>query len=90
MSNDSFPLHARIEGEDVVVRLRIKDIPMALKIAQEMRNMSPATITDASAFAVDFVRELNREDEEGTTPVMRLFDDMLDAAIDNGADGVEA
>lgn len=89
VQDTSFPLLARIEGEDIVIRLEIAVIPIALEIAVDIGTVSPAKIFDAPLFAKDFVAELNREDEEGTTPVMTLFDKALENAINNGAEGVE-
>ena len=46
-------------------------------------------IVDAKLFADDFLGELLREEEDGTTPVHRLFDRMGFTALEQGADGVE-
>ena len=46
-------------------------------------------VTSADTFACEVVRELEREEEDGTTPVHSLLDDVCMKAIDNGADGVE-
>ena len=44
-------------------------------------------IVDADAFGKDLVFELNREEEDGTTPVYLLFDKAIQDAADNGAQG---
>jgi hypothetical protein len=46
-------------------------------------------ITDPDAFAKELVRELNREDEIGTTLIHNMFDEAMYEAIDQGAPGVE-
>lgn len=46
-------------------------------------------VTDAEVFAKEVVHELNREQEDGTTPIHLLFDKCMYEAIDQGAEGVE-
>ena len=52
-------------------------------------NMEDVKITDEDAFVKDFLVELDREDEEGSTELHKLFDRMANEAINNGAFGVE-
>lgn len=40
-------------------------------------------------FAKEVVRELNSEDEEGTTAIHKMFDAAFIEAIEQGAEGVE-
>lgn len=42
-------------------------------------------ITDADGFAKEVVRELEREQEDGTTPVHILLDKAANDAVDNGS-----
>lgn len=46
-------------------------------------------VTDVEGFAKEVADELNKEDEEGTTPIHRLFDASINAALDSGAQHVE-
>ena len=46
-------------------------------------------ITDAAEFAKELTYALNREEEDGTTPIHRLFDQGILDALDNGAQGIE-
>lgn len=46
-------------------------------------------VTDPSVFAKELCHALNDEDEIGTTPIHRLFDECILAAIDQGAEGIE-
>lgn len=46
-------------------------------------------VTDLDAFAKDLLHELNREEEDGTTPIHRMFDSVIEKAIEQGAEGVE-
>ena len=87
---DYAPLEAMIVGDEIVIRLPIQNIPMALKIAQDMQTIgAECRITDAKLFAADIVRALNDEDEEGTTPLMEVFDQAMEKAICDGAEGIE-
>lgn len=46
-------------------------------------------IIDAHDFAKDLVHELNREDEQGTTRIHKMFDGAISEAINQGAFGIE-
>ena len=47
------------------------------------------TVTDTAGFGKEIADELDREDEEGTTPIHRLFDAAINAAVNSGAQHVE-
>lgn len=81
---------AVIEDGVIVIRLPIDNLADALKGACLMMTISPAyKVTDAAVFAKEVVRELNSEDEEGTTAVHKMFDAAFNEAIEQGAEGVE-
>jgi hypothetical protein len=64
----------------------------ALKTAIENNPSYPldkVTVTDIHAIAKEIVSELNREEEDGSTPVHRMLDRAFDNAIEQGAEGVE-
>jgi hypothetical protein len=46
-------------------------------------------VTDADMFATEVALALNREEEDGTTLVHKMFDKAFGDAIDQGADGIE-
>lgn len=46
-------------------------------------------VTDTDKFAKDVLRELNREKEDGTTPVHLLFDEALTEAVESGSEHVQ-
>lgn len=46
-------------------------------------------ITDGAVFAKELMHALNREDEQGTTPIHRMCDKAIEYAIDQGAEGIE-
>lgn len=45
-------------------------------------------ITDQSEFSLEVVREINREAEDGSTMLTRMFDEAIAQAIENGCEGV--
>ena len=47
-----------------------------------------AEILDSERFAQDILLELCREEEDGTTPIHRLFDDAACAAAENGSEWI--
>jgi hypothetical protein len=74
----------------VEIRFPITALPLALSGACDLQAIEPRyRITDPELFAGAFVRELNREDEQGTTLIHRLFDKAMDEALEQGAEGVE-
>lgn len=50
--------------------------------------MSEAEVTDRDAFVRAIVDELLRDEEDGTTPVHRMFDAAAEEAVEQGAEGV--
>jgi hypothetical protein len=80
---------AVIEGDAVVIRLPIANLPVAVSGAASLGTLDPPfKVTDASAFAKDLVRQLNDEDDEGTTMVHKMFDQAFNDAAEQGADGI--
>lgn len=46
-------------------------------------------ITDIKDFAAAVVREINREEEDGSTLLTRMLDQAILNAVDQGCDGVD-
>jgi hypothetical protein len=81
---------AKIVNEEIVICIPIATLPLAMEGACDLKTIDPpCRVTNPSAFAKDFVRALNDESEDGTTPIHRLFDAAMNAALENGATGVE-
>jgi len=82
---------ASIEGDDIVIRFPVAGIETALKHMPDPPYVygEEPKFTDLPTFAKEFVRELNREAEDGTTLVHIALDAALTRAIENGAEGVE-
>jgi hypothetical protein len=84
---------AHIEGGYIVIHLAIDAIPVAVAGACGQGYIdSPFIVTDAEAFAKDFVHALNEEvSEDGTSRVHKFLDQGFEAAVEGGAQGwVEA
>lgn len=60
-----------------------RDPEKAVAVADQVR------VTDVNAAAASLVARLNEEDEDGRTPVHRMFDDIIDLAIEDGDEGIE-
>lgn len=87
-------LTVKIEGDAIVIRLPIDVVPVCVDTAWARGFGDPTgkhewAITNPEGFAADVVRELNREEEDGTTPVHKLFDEVLAEAIEQGSQHVE-
>ena len=80
---------AVIEGDHIVIRVRIDCLKTALPVAEERSGyLTHAMVVNDVGFAADVVAELNREDEEGTTPIHDLLDNAMIAVTENGSEHV--
>jgi hypothetical protein len=81
---------AVIEGDALVIRVSLANLPMVLEGAWAMGKFDTRfKITDASEFAKELMHALNREDEQGTTPVHEMFDKAILYATEQGALGID-
>lgn len=53
-----------------------------------IEDLSKYKIVNEKKFFDDVIREMLREEEDGSTPLHRLFDQMVIAAIENGAESI--
>ncbi|MDA8251645.1 MAG: hypothetical protein M0Z28_21085 [Rhodospirillales bacterium] len=84
-----------IEGDDIVIRIT----PDALRFASENGVLSTfcpqkndfrtVRVTDLAAWRAEMISALNREFENGDTPVHLLLDSCLQYAVDQGGEGIE-
>ena len=83
-------LTVALDSEAIVIRLPLSVLPAALEGAWAASGIDlHFRVTDVGKFAPEVVRALEEEEEDGTTPVHRLFDAAFNAAIEQGAEGVE-
>jgi len=74
----------------IVISVAIDALPLIVSGSIADRNISGGYIvTDAEAFAKDVVAAINDENERGETEVHRMFDRAFDAAVNQGAEGVQ-
>jgi hypothetical protein len=79
---------AHIDDGVIVIRVPVSVLPDALRWDPRVDH-SGVTVTDADGFARDVVREMNREEEDGSTAVHLLFDRAMAEAIEQGSAHVE-
>lgn len=83
---------ARIEGDDVVIRVPIAALAEEHVIPSDLLDSEfrpKVRVTDAAAFAADFVHALNAEAENGDTMVHRLLDQAFTLAVGEGSEAVD-
>jgi hypothetical protein len=80
---------AVIQNGEVIIRIPIATLPLAMSGACDLQAIEPRyEVTDAELFARALVRELNKDDEQGTTRIHRMLDAAMNEAIEQGAEGV--
>lgn len=84
------PGQAEIADGHIVIRVEIAALPAVVEGAWASGGTDTRyKVTNAQEFAADLLRELNREEEDGTTRIHQMFDAAMMAAINNGAFGIE-
>lgn len=81
---------ARIFQNKIVIEVAIPALPTIVE-GQWAAGYSEVryVVTDPKEFATWLVAELNRESEDGTTPIHLLFDKCILEAIEQGAFGID-
>lgn len=83
-------LSVEIRDGAIVIAIGVYTLRHAISLASNIDDPEgEILITDSDAFARDLVSELNREDEQGTTPVHRLLDQAAKDAVAQGCGGVD-
>lgn len=87
-------LTVRITNGAIVIRLPLSVLPVAFEAAPfnvfpEDGSHPAYRVSDVNAFADAVVYELEREQEDGTTPVHLLFDAAMQNAVEDGCEGVD-
>ena len=83
-------IEAAIVKGSIVIRVPMKSLKDLVEGAWALGSLDTRMkITDAKAFADELVSAINCEDEEGTTPLHRLFDAAINDALEQGAEGIE-
>lgn len=81
---------AIIEGDAIVIRVPIAYLSTIVEGGWAAGGYDTHfKVMDAPVFAKELCSALNDEDEEGTTPIHRLFDKCIVAASESGAEGID-
>ena len=89
------PLTYHVEGDRIAVYIGFDELAFAAanhpnfwdgESGDDVPNIK---ITDPAAFAREVVRQLNREEEDGSTLVTKLLDRAIEDAVGDGCDGVD-
>lgn len=84
---------ARIIEGHLVISLRIETLAHAARHSDYFFRCEedgvPLKITDEALFARSVTHALNREEEDGSTPITRMLDDAFEWASEQGEDGIE-
>lgn len=91
------PLGCKLEGGELVIRIGINVLAMATEdrepftiYDEKLGDWRKAWIvTDPLEFAKEVAREINREEEDGSSPLTNLLDLACASALDQGCMGVE-
>lgn len=90
---DNTESKAQIVGDSLVISLSIGTLAHAARHGDSFFLCAdrgrPLVITDERMFAQSVVRALNREQEDGLTPVTSMLDDAIEYVIAYGEDGVD-
>lgn len=77
---------AIIEAGAIVIRVPIANLQAIMDGGFACAAYSQRyRVTDGPGFAKEIADALNDEDEEGSTPIHKLFDAAINAALDSGA-----
>ena len=80
------PLKAVVENGDLVIRIGADRLAYCALNKNGGSLPKKVKINDALAFAGDVARMLNRDEEDGNSPAIRLLDAAcMDAAVDGSA-----
>lgn len=91
--NDLILPTVAVEGDELVIRITLDTLCHAVTMADnwptDCGGFSAATITDRPLFVKELIRQLQRENEQGATPLHFLFDEAALAVIEDGGEGIE-
>lgn len=84
------PLSTRVEGGYLVIRIGLDTLCHAAENCERFFDgenpIGPpyCKVVDTNELARDVRRELEREEEDGSSPLTKLLDDAIEAARDDG------
>ncbi len=78
----------RVEVVDGKLLIEIGIETLAFAFESQPENEGTWKVSDQLEFAKDVCRALNDESEDGSTPLTRLLDEMMEFAADQGSLGI--
>lgn len=92
---ESHPLTCHVEGDRISVYIGFDELAFAAANHPDFwdgesgEDVPNVKITDPAVFALEVVRQMNREEEDGSTMVTKLLDKAISDAVGDGCDGVD-
>lgn len=86
---DNKELIVQLVGGYLMISIGIETLAHAIKMSPELEEYGVITITNTKLFAEKMVKAIEREDENGTTPIHTLFDEAARYLIEYGEEGID-
>lgn len=77
------PWSAKVVKNNIVISMDIESLIIGSP------GFDGFTITNKKIFIKELINTLLTEEEDGTTPIHRMFDNVIIETIDNGSEGIE-
>ena len=81
-------LEVKIEDGRLLISIGVDTFCHATEYGMDQYFTGEVKVTDNDVFVQEVAKELSREEEDGTTPIHRMFDKVAAKALENGANGV--
>lgn len=90
--NPRLESEAQVIDGKLVISLSVQTLAVAAGLCEYFQqcaeNGYKLKITDETVFANSVARALNREEEDGSTPITRMLDDAFEWVSEQGEDGL--
>ena len=91
--NNELPLEAKLVEGALDIGVGESILRFAAEHHPDLWNGATDTflvkVTDPVVFAKEVLRQINREEEDGSTPLSRMLDAAILAAVDDGCEGID-
>ncbi len=91
------PLGIKLKNGEIVISVGVDTVKWALERHVDSQPYNEKTggfdqkwiVSDVLLFSKDVILEMSREEEDGSTPLIRFLDAMCVAALENGSIGAD-